>query len=339
MNRILGIRQKIRQTYAGFEAWIEPALKALVMLVIILVMNSHVGYSHTLQSWNIVLLAVLAAALLPWKGLTFISAIWFLVNMLALSWEVAFISAALVLIAAMAQYVFLPGHSLAAVLIPVAFCLKVPYLIPLVLGLVGGSLSFIPAASGVLLYYFIAGIEKNADIFMRTTGSTAGALERFPQIISIIQDNNVMVIGIVAFAVTAVIVSAIRRISTDYSMYIAVVVGTVANIVIYLVGGFTSDAGIDYSEVLLGSGIAFVIAELAAFWLVAADYAHSEYLQYEDDNYIYYVKAVPKIRIAEKSVKVHDVSPKETEAENRDIEEALKALDAIDEEERRKEAR
>ncbi len=340
MNRLLGFRQKIRQFYAKWEPWIEPALKGLTMLLIILVMNAHVGYSQTLQTWNVVLLTVLVAALLPWRGLTFISAVWLLINMLALSWEVAFVTAALVAIAAVAQYIFLPGFSLAAVLIPVAFCFKIPFVIPLVLGLVGGTLTFIPASAGVLMYFFLAGIEKNSDIFMRTTGSAAGALERFPQIISILQDNDVMLISIIAFAAAAVIVSVIRRISTDYSMYIAVALGAVVNVMIFLIGGFTSDAAIDYAAVFIGSIFSLIIAFAAAFWLVAADYAHAEYLQYEDESYVYYVRAVPKIKIAQKSVKIHDVSAQDDfEEENRDIEEALKALDAIDEEERKRDSR
>ncbi|MBQ7246881.1 MAG: hypothetical protein IJS22_02140 [Lachnospiraceae bacterium] len=340
MNKLLGYRQRIRQFYAKWEPWIEPALKGLTMLFIILVINTHVGYSQNLQSWNAVLLTVLVAALLPWKGLTFISAVWLLINTFAMSWEVAFVTAALILICAVAQYIFLPGFSLAAVLIPVAFCFKIPYMVPLILGLVGGTLTFIPASAGVLMYYFLLGVEKNADVFMRTTGSASGALERFPQIISILQDNDVMLISIIAFAAATVIVSVIRRISTDYSMYIAVAVGAVVNVMIFLVGGFTSDANIAYAEVFLGSVISLLIAFAAAFWLVAADYAHAEYLQYEDEGYIYYVRAVPKIKIAKKAVKIHDVSPQDTEEdENRDIEEALKALDAIDEEERKKESR
>ena len=200
--------------------------------------------------------------------------------------------------------------------------------------------TYTPASAGVLMYYFLLGVEKNADVFMRTTGSASGALERFPQIISILQDNDVMLISIIAFAAATVIVSVIRRISTDYSMYIAVAVGAVVNVMIFLVGGFTSDANIAYAEVFLGSVISLLLAFAAAFWLVAADYAHAEYLQYEDEGYIYYVRAVPKIKIAKKAVKIHDVSPQDTEEdENRDIEEALKALDAIDEEERKKESR
>ena len=48
-----------------------------------------------------------------------------------------------------------------------------------------------------------------------------------------------------------------------------------------------------------------VIGLLLEFFLFSVDYTRTEHLQYEDDEYYYYVKAVPKISIAapEKTVK------------------------------------
>ena len=54
------------------------------------------------------------------------------------------------------------------------------------------------------------------------------------------------------------------------------------------------------------------MAALAQFMGCTLDYARKESLQFEDDDYYYYVKAVPKIQItqAERTVKTYNKKPK-----------------------------
>lgn len=313
MNKILTLRQQIKEFYAQRDSYLGPIIKAIVMLVILLVINTQIGYSDTLLQWNIIAIAVLAAALLPWGAMTFIAALFTIIHLFALSWEIAVIVGIFFFIAAIMQYVFLPGFGLAIVLIPVFYYLHIPFVVPLVLGLVGGMTTFIPSMVGAFLYYFFVGIQANADYFMRTSGSSASMMDRFPQILSIIKGNDLMLISIIAFGLITLVVYIIRRRSIDYASYIALAVGTILNIVIFLIGSFTGNVVMSYLEVFLGSVIAFVIASGVELWLTATDYDHTEYLQYEDDDYVYYVKAVPKIRITGEEVKVKEITSEEPE--------------------------
>ena len=332
MDKIYEIRQNLIEFYYKNEVYLAPVLKGLTMLLILLVMNAQIGYNTDITSWNIVLIAVLVAALLPWGAMTGFSALFLLLHLYSLSWEVAAVTAAMLFIAAIMQYIFLPRYGLAIVLVPVLFFLKIPYAVPLVVGLLGGITAFIPCGVGAFLYYFIVGVQKNADIFMRTSGEGASTLERFPQIFSIIKDNKLMLISVIAFAVAALIVYSLKKLSTDYAPYIALAAGTIIIIAIYLIGGFTSDATVPYLEVFLGSVIGFIIASLFSFIGVAMDYNHTEYLQYDDDEYSYYVRAVPKIRISTKTVKIQDITSDDIDED--EIKQALDALSEFDSNER-----
>lgn len=335
MDKIYDIRQKLKELYLKYDAYVTPVAKALTMLVILLVINSVIGYSQSFTSWNIVAIAVLIAALLPWPAITPIAAVFALVNLYSLSWEVALVTAAFMFMAAVAQYVFLPGYGIAIALIPALYYLHIPYAVPLVLGVAGGMTSFIPSGVGIFFCYFLDGVSKNADYFMRTSGSGASVLERFPQIFAIIKDNKLMLISIIAFSVTTLLVHIIKKLSSDYSSYIALAVGTIANIVIFLIGGFTADASLPYIEIFVGSVVGFIVASIVILWVSAADYNHAEHLTYEDDDYIYYVKAVPKIKVTAKKVKIRDLTSGESEADSEDIRKALEALSEIEERERR----
>ena len=49
---------------------------------------------------------------------------------------------------------------------------------------------------------------------------------------------------------------------------------------------------------ILGSILAIVIAKIIEFFRFCVDYSRTEKVQFEDDEYYYYVKAIPKMTVA-----------------------------------------
>ena len=101
-----------------------------------------------------------------------------------------------------------------------------------------------------------------------------------------------------------VVVFAISRLSINYAWYIAILAGTIINVAGLAV--MTSGVeGVSIGMVVVGSILGGLLAAVIQFMGCTLDYAHKEYLQFEDDDYYYYVKAVPKIQIteAERTVK------------------------------------
>ena len=93
------------------------------------------------------------------------------------------------------------------------------------------------------------------------------------------------------------------------------IVGGVTNVVILLVGDLRYDTGISVLSLVLGTLVAILIAKVIEFFAFNVDYTRTEYLQFEDDEYYYFVKAVPKITISTPEVKVKKVSGKSAEKE------------------------
>ena len=118
-------------------------------------------------------------------------------------------------------------------------------------------------------------------------------------------NNKNMLLTILVFAVTLTIVYAIRRLSMDYSWYVAICAGAVINVVLFLIGGLLLKASVSIGGVVLGTLAGILIALLVEFFVRGVDYSRTEYTQFEDDEYYYYVKAVPKmsIALADKKVK------------------------------------
>ena len=61
-------------------------------------------------------------------------------------------------------------------------------------------------------------------------------------------------------------------------------------------------------ELLIGVIIAMLVAAVYNFFIFAVDYSRTEYIQFEDDDYCYYVKAVPKITVSAPDVKVQKIN-------------------------------
>ena len=55
------------------------------------------------------------------------------------------------------------------------------------------------------------------------------------------------------------------------------------------------------------------------FFVFAVDYSRTEYTQFEDDDYYYYVKAVPKIAVSAPDVKVRRINARKAVRKERNI--------------------
>ena len=69
-------------------------------------------------------------------------------------------------------------------------------------------------------------------------------------------------------------------------------------------GGLFLDVLNPIVPLFVGTMGSVIIAEMLHFFLFNVDYSRTEMLQFEDDEYVYFVKAVPKVSIAEKDVTV-----------------------------------
>lgn len=117
--------------------------------------------------------------------------------------------------------------------------------------------------------------------------------------------NREMWCSIIAFAICLLLVYNVRRMSVDYSWEIAIIAGTLGNINAMAYGYIIMDIQLSYVSLIVGSVVAVIVALIVKFFVFSVDYTRTERLQFEDDEYYYYVKAVPKssVAIPEKTVK------------------------------------
>lgn len=319
MTNLLVFREQLKKFYSKYEIYITPAGKFLLTLVSLIVINDSIGYMGALNNAAVVLVLALMCSFLPWNFSVVVSAGVTLAHLYTFSLECAVVTLAVFLILFVLYFRFSPKDTLAVLLTPICFVLKVPYIMPIAMGLVGSPASAVAVASGTIVYYMISYMNESASVL--SSFDTDGALQKFRYIIDGIMGNKAMLVAVVAFAFTIIVVYFIRRLSVDYAWTVAIITGSLLNILILLFGDLIYSTNISILGLIFGSIAAAVVAKVLEFFVFNVDYSRTEIVQFEDDEYYYYVKAVPKNTVAapEKRVKTIRVPEKAVRHTQKDI--------------------
>lgn len=296
MTSLLVFKEYLKKFYSKNEVFIMPALKFLLAGVSLLVINANLGYMEKVDNVAIVLIVALMCSFLPMGFILLFAALFILLHFYALALEVAVVALALFLVMFLLYFRFSPKDTLVVLLTPLCFLLKIPYVMPLAVGLICTPTSLVSVSCGVVIYYLVSYVNVNAATLKAMDAGEATA--RFRMVIDSILGNKAMLVTVAAFAISVVIVYMIRRLSIDYSWTIAMVAGAIANMVILLMGDVLYDTNVSILGVMLGSVVSVFLAKGLQFFVLNLDYTRTEKVQFEDDEYYYYVKAVPKITVS-----------------------------------------
>ena len=174
------------------------------------------------------------------------------------------------------------------------------------MGLLGTPASAISVGCGVMVSYLISYFAESATAL---SGMAAEELTtKFRFVIDGFIDNKQMVLTIAAFAVTIILVYTIKRLSIDHAWTIAIIAGAIADVVVLLIGDMVFDTNVSIVGIIFGSIFSALIVKVVEFFAFHVDYSRVEKVQFEDDEYYYYVKAVPKITVAMPSKTVKKIN-------------------------------
>ena len=309
MTTLLSFRDNIKTFFGQYDFIVTPVAKGIFAFFMFLMLNKQMGYFAALD--NVLLLLGLACvcAFLPSEMLAGIGCVIVVLHSMKVSIEVGLLAAALVLVFYCAYMRFAPKTGIIALIVPMCYSLHIVYAIPIVLGMLIGPIAIVPAMFGVVLYYYQAGLVDVSNMLATATEGEE-AVQGYQYIIALLADNKFMLLTIVVFACVILVTYIIYRLSFTNSSIVAIVVGGILNVVMFLVGSVTLSVEVELPSVLLGSFVGILIALVLQFWKGIVDYQRTEILQFEDDDYYYYVKAVPKMSVSEMNKSVKHINSK-----------------------------
>lgn len=300
---LLEIKERLKIIYGKYAVIVTGVIKFLLSLLTLILLNQNLGYMTRLKSPLIVFFLAVACAFLPYGAISFLMAAVLLAHIYTLSFEIALLTAVILTMIALLYYGFHPGDSYWLILTPVAFMLKIPYMIPLLAGLAGSMLSMIPVSCGVIVYYILLYVRQNAGVLTNDAASIDIA-QKYVQLVKAFLANQTMMVMIAVCAAGILVVFLVHNLSLDYSWIIAIVLGTITQLAVIFIGDFMFNVTVPVAELIGGVLASLCIAAVYHFFVFAVDYTRTEYMEFEDDDYVYYVKAVPKIVVTRSDVRV-----------------------------------
>lgn len=291
---MLAFRDKLKNIYAENDLYILPVIKYAVALFTFISINQILGYMEPLNNMILVLVLSAFCAIFPWNTIPLIGVIMVILHCFGLGLEVGACAAVLYLILLIFYFRFVPGDGLALTLTTATCGAGFPGIVPIGLGLMRGPVSALTAVCSTISWVFIT-VVKEVAVPMKFA-SDSSMLDVVRAVIEGMLNNKMLLVNVVTCAAVVLIVSLIRSSGISWSWEIAIVVGAIAQIGLTLALGNILEQKPDMVSLLAGTGVAALISFILAFFVYNVDYKGAEHYQFEDDEFVYYVKAIPKNR-------------------------------------------
>ncbi len=302
MTMIYELRERIKRVFELYDTILMPVFKFFAMMVVLFSLNRFLNFDTTLSGPFVTVVLALVGAVLPSSLTVLLVALISLIHLYKASVVLAIIGLLAYLLLYLLFTRYTPDLGMIIVGMPVLISLHVPYAVPILLGLFMPPTSLIAVGVGTMVYYILQVLRQAAE--MSTSLELEELVSLTVNVVDQIMTNQMMLASVVVFCGTVLIVYFIRRQKFDYSFETALCAGTLFSTIGFLIaelrfGDGGSVLGIVFSNLLCG-----VFAYLVYFMKLALDYSRTERTQFEDDDYYYYVKAVPKSHVSEREKRV-----------------------------------
>ena len=313
MSTLLVWREKLQKVYAAYSVYILKGLQFLLGLLLFGLINSNVGFMEMASSVFCTGGLAVICTFFPMIVMVIAAAVLVLVHFYALSMPIAIVSLVIFLIMYIFYFRFTPKKAWLLLVSALAFALKIPLIIPVVFGLLGTPVWIVPAACGIISYYMVSFVKASAAALRSADSESmiSGVVNFTKQVVT----GHEMWLMVMAIVIGILVVNLIRTRAIDHAWKIGSASGVVVSLIIAAAGNIILNGDVSYVEIcvsaLLGVGLGLVLE----FLFFSVDYSRTESIQFEDYEYYYYVKAVPKIGVSvpEKTVKhITEHQPQET---------------------------
>lgn len=293
MRGALTVKDILKKFYSGYSVYIDIIVKACTAFACFYWIASVFEGEGILANTFILLIAALLCSVLPFRFIPIVSAAFIVGHSFSLGIDVFAVCAIILLALTFLFLRFVPDDSPAIIFMPIAMHFGLAALVPICYGLRKRPSAVLAIGSGCIVHYLLAAVTSNKDALLAFEKTEYVA--RLTLLMESISAGNEMIVSILALAGVVVIVYAFRRLGFAHSYEAACVAGGVVYIFFIILGNSISLTEFDLAREGIGAAAAIVISLILQFFWLSLDYKKVEVLEFEDDQYYYHVKAVPKI--------------------------------------------
>ena len=156
MTNLLVLKEQLKELYTRYGNYIRPAGKFLIGFIVFQIINMRLGFDPRLASLPVALLLATICAVLPAGAITILAGFLAVGQIFAVS----LIIGAVILVVYVIMYCLSVRYTKnmvnAVLAIPILYVLKIPYVVPIWLGLIATPAAVLPTTCGVVIYYLFS---------------------------------------------------------------------------------------------------------------------------------------------------------------------------------------
>lgn len=305
MAQLVYLKESIKHFYQRYAEYLDSAMKLVLSFAALCLIQKMFFYNEAVSKPLMFLAISVAQAFLPLSFLFYTASCIMLLNLWKVSAEICAVLFLFLLICFLlfiridSRYVFI------IIVTPVLFYLKLEYFLPVLLGITAGLGGILPMTAGIMIYFFSV-YTKDASALLTTTSSLEPGIG-MSRIVSLLLIDRKLLVILVAFVLAAFLSFLLYQIFHENAWMFAISIGNVALAMILLSGRLIFE--LDYSiwRVFFEGAAAVGVSVIVQFFKGVGDFSRVEKVSFEDDEYIYFVKAVPKIKVSQKERNVTDI--------------------------------
>ena len=293
MTKLLEIKEKVFRFWGEYEVYLKFVYKFVIALMLFSLINESIGFMESISTFSVALLLALVCCLLPQSMTLLVAAALVTLNLYVLSIEVAITALLIFVLVFFLYFRFAPKEGVLFAITPICFAFHIPYVIPIGTGLLRKIYSVAAVACGTIVFYFVDGIYENVTALQATSVGTGAETMKMTITAGQLLANKEMYLMVVIFVISSIVVNLVRKMTIDHAWKVAIVSGVLVQISGLFVGYLLFDISGKTVGMILGNIIALALGFALEFIFMNLDYSRTERVQFEDDDYYYYVKAVP----------------------------------------------
>ena len=292
VRQIVLLREKIYDYYIRYEKYVKYILRFIMAFALFFLLDKNFSYEKHLSGGLFLFVMAVLGAAVPDGVLVF-------ALLMILAGKLYFLSpilAASVLFLSLLFYFVLLQYCdkfiLLTVLVPLALVCKVPALPAIVAGLFFAPSAVLAIIAGVLVYYMLYSVLKCEKMIE----AKINIMELVRHFLDGIVKNKNMYIILLTLSVAFFIVFFVSKIKIAYSFEISIGVAVLFSCILGIVGNTVFRSSFSIGWILVGNILSGILSYVIHFSHMILDYGSTQELQFEDEEYYYYVKAVPKLK-------------------------------------------
>ncbi len=312
MNKLVNLRNRIESFYLKHSKVLGYVVRLIITFLCLMLIRESIDFSSFLSNiWTVLTLSVIGG-FIPIKYLMIMILAYLTAQVYALSVALGIVITIILVIMYMLFFRFALHYGPAFVLMPILFFVRIPAFMTMLLAIIAPALSVITVLFGTILYYLVHFLDVNAATFATATGNLE--FTKIELLLEGVLGNRDFLVALGTLFAVFMIVHFLKRINYKYSTEIAVAIGTGVYIILMLgsalaFGTLTTSRLLSYC---LGGLVSGVLTLLVNNVWHPLDYSRTEYVEFEDDEYNYYVRAVPKATFEREKVQVKRINKRKT---------------------------